>query len=120
MDHKNALAQLQTTVSQNWRNYARVSINHLNAKELRVYSWTFVELLFDVHTDFPREITDLVLDMINFRLFKLKEKAKRSSNFVKVFFQGKDVEKVNLASIFRKFEHLVPSSVESKTPTVIK
>lgn len=106
---------------RNWRNFARVSVSHLKHKELRDYSWKFVELLFDVHTDFPREVTNLVLDMINCRLFRKKEERDSTprTNFVKVYFQAKDVEKVNLSSIFKKLEHFVPDSLQSKTPTLI-
>ena len=92
-----------------------MSINHLKHKELREYSWKFVELLFDVQTNFPREVTDLVLD----RLFLKKQEIDSTTkeNFVKVYFQAKDVERVKLNSIFKKLEHLVPSSLQSKTPT---
>ena len=72
------------------------------AQELREYSWEFVELLFDVQTNFQR-VTDLVLDMINHRLFLKKQEIDSTTkkNFVKVYFQAKDVERVKLNSIFK-------------------
>ena len=84
-------------------------------------SWKFFELLFDVETNYPREVTDLVLDMINYRLFLKKQEndSTTKNKVVKVYFQAKDVEKVNLSSIFKKLEHLVPDSLQSKTPTLI-
>ena len=59
--------------------------------------------------------------MINRRLFLKKQEidSTTKNNFVKVYFQAKDVERVKLNSIFKKLEHLVPSSLQSKTPTLI-
>jgi len=90
----------------NWRNLARIKINSINTTELHNLSWTVVELSNDCNTTYPREIINLVLDMINFRLFLSKEAdtKKNMNNFVKIYFQAKDIEEVRLSSIFRK-EH---------------
>jgi hypothetical protein len=106
----------------NWRNLARIKVNSINITKLHNLSWTVVELSNDCDTTFPREIIDLVLDMINFRLFQLRklDTKKNMDNFVTVYFQAKDIEEVHLGSIFRKHLNCIPSSFVSKdSPTVL-
>ena len=59
--------------------------------------------------------------MVNFRLFLLKEKKEKSKqqNFLKVFFQGPDLEKVNLPSIFRKYSDCIPQSFQTVDPPTV-
>ena len=109
---------------KNWRLHARKTVNSLSTRQLVDTSWIFVELSFDSKTTYPKEITNLVLDMINFRLFLAKEKRqddRASKNlFLKVYFRGKEVEKVKLASIFRKHLDCIPNSIQSrKTPPTL-
>ena len=107
---------------QNWRLLARKRINSINIAELRILSWKFIDIHHDYYNDFPREITNLVLDMINFRLFQHKEKktSRKRFNFVKVFFSGKDIEKVKLASVFRKCSEFLPPSIDIEDlPTIL-
>ena len=55
----------------NWRHQARVIVNHLNKIQLHELSWVLVDKYITV-SSFPREITDLLLDMVNFRIHNLK------------------------------------------------
>ena len=105
----------------NWRNLARIKINAINTTELHSLSWTVVELSNDCNTTYPREIINLVLDMINFRLFLSKEAdtKKNMNNFVKIYFQAKDIEEVRLSSIFRKHLKSIPSTFQSKDPPTV-
>jgi len=105
----------------NWRNLARIKINSINTTELHNLSWTVVELSNDCNTTYPREIINLVLDMINFRLFLSKEAdtKKNMNNFVKIYFQAKDIEEVRLSSIFRKHLKSIPSTFQSKEPPTV-
>ena len=106
----------------NWRSLARKTINSLNLKTTRDLSWIFVAHYYNVESKFPREITDVVLDLINYRLFlEKKENSKtRNPNIVKVLFQSPKVEKVNLSSIFRKHLDSISQSFKSKeSPTLI-
>jgi hypothetical protein len=106
---------------KNWRNLARIKINGINMTELHALSWTVVELSNDCDTTYPREVINLVLDMINYRLFLSKESdtKKNIDNFVKIYFQAKDIEEVRLSSIFRKHLNCIPSSFQSKDPPTV-
>ena len=107
---------------KNWRNLARIKISHLNKSKLKHFSWIFVELSNDCETNYPREIIDLVLDMINFRLFHLKKSntKKNMDNYIKVYFQARDIEEVRLSSILHKHLPSIPSFFLSKdSPTVL-
>ena len=107
---------------QNWRYLARKTITSLNLRTTRKLSWIFAAHYYDVETDFPREITDVVLDLINYRLFLAKKENSRTNNanFVKVLFQSPTVEKVELSSIFRKHLDSIPQSFKSReSPTLI-
>jgi hypothetical protein len=106
---------------KNWRNLARIKINGINITELHNLSWTVVELSNDCDTTYPREIINLVLDMINYRLFLLKKSdtKKNMDNFVKIYFQAKDIEEVRLSSIFRKHLNSIPSDFQFKDPPTV-
>jgi hypothetical protein len=106
---------------QNWRLLARSKVNTIKHNDLITLSWIFVEHYHNVHTTYPREITNLMLDMINYRILlsKKKKKQTRRTNFVKVFFQSKEVEKVNLGSIFRKHLEAIPSSFKHTDPPTV-
>ena len=89
---------------------------------IRDLSWIFAAHYYDVETTFPREITDMVLDLINYRVFLSKKNNSKTkiSNVVKVLFQSPKVEKVDLSSIFRKYLDSIPQSFKSRdSPTVI-
>ena len=105
----------------NWRNLARIKINSINNTELHSLSWTVVELSNDCDSTYPREIINLVLDMINFRLYlsKKSDANKNMDNFVKIYFQAKDIEEVHLSSIFRKHLDSIPSTFQSKDPPTV-
>ena len=62
--------------------------------------------------ELPTEVSELVIDMLNFRIFKNKENSakKKSHLFIPIYFQGKDIEKLGLGSIFRSFSLLFPSN----------
>lgn len=107
---------------QNWRHLARCIINSVSRAKLKDLSWFVLSHHHDVHTTYPREIINLTLDMINYRLFLFKKKKKqhRRTNFVKIYFQNKVVEKLELSSIFRKHMDAIPSSFKCKdSPTVL-
>ena len=80
-----------------------------------------MEMIHNPLCEVPREILDLVIDMINFRLYthKLNKGKKKRNNFVKIFFQGKDIERINLPSIFRKHVICLPSFLNYKDPPTI-
>jgi len=105
----------------NWRNLARIKINSINNTELHSLSWTVVELSNDCDSTYPREIINLVLDMIKFRLYlsKKSDANKNMDNFVKIYFQAKDIEEVRLSSIFRKHLDSIPSTFQSKDPPTV-
>ena len=46
--------------------------------------------------------------MINYRLFRMKKSdaSRDMNNFVKIYFQAKDIEEVRLGSIFRKHKKI--------------
>jgi len=107
---------------QNWRFLARKTINSLNLKTIRNLSWIFSEHYYNVQSSFPREVTNLVLDLINYRVYLHKKDTSKTmnQNFVKIFFQNHMVENVDLPSIFRKHLDLIPSSFKSRdSPTLI-
>jgi hypothetical protein len=112
---------LSFTNLTNWRNLARNKINYINQTELYSLSWTVVELSNNCDTTYPRQIIDVILDMINYRIFLLKESVtkKNMDNFVKIYFQAKDIEEVRLSSIFRKHLNSIPSSFRSKDPPTV-
>ena len=62
--------------------------------------------------ELPTEVSELVIDMLNFRIFQYKENSakKKSHLFIPIYFQGKDIEKLGLGSIFRSFSQLFPSN----------
>ena len=106
---------------KNWRFFARTTVNRIKHNQLLDLSWVFVDLLFDWKTNYPREITDLLLDMINCRVYLVQQKKKQDKlnlkMFLKVRFTGKNVEKVRIASILRK--HLDSIPLQSKAPPVV-
>lgn len=107
---------------RNWRYLARKTINSLSLKTIRDLSWIFASYYYDVESTFPREITNLVLDLINYRIFLAKKETSKTNNrnFVKVLFQSPQVEKVDLPSIFRKHLDSIPHSFKSRdSPTLI-
>jgi hypothetical protein len=107
---------------QNWRHFARCIVNSIEHSKLRDLSWVFVQHYHDCRTTYPREITNLMLDMINYRIFLFQKEKKqvRRNNFVKVKFQSKMVEKVNISYIFRKHVDAIPSSFSCRdSPTVL-
>jgi hypothetical protein len=106
---------------QNWRFLARSTICSLDINTTRKISWIFAEHYYNVKTKIPREVTNVVLDLINCRVFLAKKKrSTKNSNFVKIKFQSPTVEKVGLSSIFRKHLDSIPSSFKSKvSPTLI-
>ena len=59
--------------------------------------------------------------MINFRLYlsKKSDANKNMVNFVKIYFQAKDIEEVHLSSIFRKHLDSIPSTFQSKDPPTV-
>ena len=104
---------------ENWRFLARTIVNRTNLSRLRDLSWKFVSHYYDLQTSFPREITNLLLDMINFRIYLHKKKDKTSrkrNNFIQIYFQGINIEKVKLASIFRKHSEIIPHYLNSRDP----
>lgn len=116
----NALRSSFTNLT-NWRNLARLKINSLNYTELYNLSWLIVELSNDCSTDYPRQIIDLVLDMVNFRIFHMRNSKtkKNMNNFVKIYFQAKEVEEVRLSSIFRRHLNSIPFSFQDRDPPTI-
>ena len=106
---------------KNWRNLARIKIYSLKNIELHNFSWTLVNLSNDWHHDYPREIINLILDMVNYRLFLVKKSVTKRNmlNFVKIYFQAKEVEEIRLNSIFRKHMDCIPSSFASNDPPTI-
>ena len=103
---------IHLTNPTNWRTLARIKINSINNSELHSLFWTVVELSNDCDSTYSREKINLVLDMINFRLYlsKKSDANKNMVNFVKIYFQAKDIEEVHLSSIFRKHLDSIPST----------
>ena len=77
-----------------------------------------ISLSNDWDIDYPREIIDLALDMVNFRISQEKPK-KKMSNFLKLFFQAPDIEEVRLNSIFKKHLNCIPTSFQNKDPPTV-
>ena len=89
----------------------RKTINSLTIKTVRALSWIFAEHYYDAETK-----SHVALDLINYLIF-LHNKGdfkSKNSNFVKVFFQSPNVEKVELSSIFRKHLDSIPQSFKSR------
>ena len=119
------LNELKTSYDNvnNWRALARKTINSLKLSVIRDLSWIVASHYYNANTTIPKEVTNLTLDLINYRLFldntQRKSKTKHT-NVVKVFFQSPDVEKLGLASLFRKHSNLIPSTFNIQdSPTLI-
>jgi hypothetical protein len=84
-------------------------------------SWEFLHEEFDLCLNYPIEIVNLALNMINFRLHlsNKEDNNRRRRIFVMINFQGKNVEKLDLSSIFRKFSGLIPDSFRYKLPPTV-
>ena len=98
-------------------------INTFTLNKLYDLSWVFVDYSIDNHCNIPKEMNDLLLDMINHRLY-IYSKSLNSSNprnlFLKIYFQGKDIEKLNLNKILRKNLKVFPKEqILSNPPTII-
>ena len=93
-----------------WRFCTRKEINRLSMKQLKTLIWEFVDNSKNLH-NLPTEVSELVVDMINFRIFQNKENStkQKSMFFIPVYFQGKNVERIGLSSIFRSFNKLFPN-----------
>lgn len=123
-DSDSFLYDLETRYNslQNWRFLARKTINSLNLRTVKTLSWIFSEHYYDVQSSFPREITNMVLDLINYRIYLSKRDTSKSINriFVEIFYQNHMVEQVDLPSIFRKHLDSIPNSFKSRdAPTLI-
>ena len=104
---------------KNWRFLLRCKINSLSVARLREVFWTFSEYRY-ISSDFPKEIADLALDMINFRLFKQKEKEKvKRSVFLKTFFQNKRVERLGIPSVLREKMKFLPEVLKDEDPPTV-
>ena len=92
---------------QNWRHFLRCSINAIRIKLLPKLAWKYMGLFHDPTSNYPMEVINLALDMINFRLydFRKKKKENKRTNFVKVYFQAKIIECLRLSYILRKQLH---------------
>jgi hypothetical protein len=104
----------------NWRHFAHCKINSFTIPKLRSLSWVFIDLLHN--HDYPKEIVNLVLDMINFRLSRHSKDRKQTNrkHYVQIYFQAKEIEDISLSSIFRKHAECIPSSFKCKdVPTVL-
>ena len=108
---------------ENWRLTARAMINTVKLNKLYECSWIFVDYSLDSQCNVPREMIDLLLDMINHRLYlhrKSLNKSKPRDLFLKIYFQGKDIEKLNLNKILNKNLKIFPKELNfSSSPTII-
>ena len=107
---------------RNWRHFLRCSINAIRIKFLPKLAWKYMGLFHDPTSDYPMEVINLALDMINFRLydFRKKKKEKKRSNFVKVYFQAKVIECLRLSYILRKHSDCIPDDfVDRDIPTIL-
>ena len=97
-------------------------INAIRIKFLPKLAWKYMGLFHDPTSDYPMEVINLALDMINFRLydFRKKKKEKKRNNFVKVYFQAKVIECLRLSYILRKHSDCIPDDfVDRDIPTVL-
>ena len=110
-------------VFDNWRCTARSMINTVKLNKLYDLSWIFVDYSMNDQCNIPREMVDLLLDMINHRLFihsKSLNTSKPRDLFLKIYFQGKDIEKLNLNKILNKNLKVFPKELNfSSPPTII-
>ena len=105
---------------ENWRFTARCMINEIKIKNLYTLSWDFVDTSMNYASKYPIEIINLILDLINHRLYihKLSESSKPRTHFLKIYFQGKDIEKLKLNKIIRKNLKLLPDELNWTTTLI--
>jgi len=104
----------------NWRNAARIKVNSVSIVRLKEMAWFYANLSNDWSCNTPREIINLMTDMINCRLFesnqKDKDAKKYSENYFKIQFQAKEIEKIHISKIFHKHANLIPSKFSTREP----
>ena len=93
----------------------RVKIEHAKKKQLEKLAWKLND------NSFPRNLSLLCLDMVNTRLNMFtKRNISTFSNYIKINFQSKDLEKIGVPSIIKKYESLLPVSIFTQgSPSVI-
>ena len=80
-----------------------------------------IEQYHNPHTIFPRDLIDLTLDMINFKIHEEKNNKKIKRNrFITIYFQGKEIEKLNISHILHTYANLLPTQlVDKEIPTIL-
>ena len=73
------------------------------------------------NSKFPKEIINLVLDMINHMLYihNKSSNLKLHNFFLKIYFQGKDIEKLKLNKILAKHLKIIPKKLNFSKPKII-
>ena len=106
---------------KSWRYDARHCLNKAKIKDLRDFSWYIVQKEIDGQSDIPKEVLDLVLDMINFRIaqFDNLKKKDRSKVFLRIYFSGKAVERINFSSILHKNQEFIPEQFQFREPPTV-
>lgn len=106
---------------RNWRHKARCMINGIKNKRLYDISWKFVDQYIKPDANYPREIIDLVLNIINHKLYLHKNSlnSKKHNFYLKLYFQGKDIEKLNINKILTKNLKIIPKKYNFIKPTIL-
>ena len=93
-------------------------INKIKLKNLYALSWGFVDASLNNPFHLSIEIIHLILDLINHRIYihNISESSKPRTHFLKIYFQGRDIEKLNLNKIIWKNLKLLPKELNSLPP----
>ena len=112
-DFLRELDQLVETGKGNWRNFCysfiiRSSIRQLNKLKQKSLSKITKE---------NRDVSNFISDLLHMRLHNRKKKIR--SNFLRIFFQNKGIEKVNIGQLLHKVTDTIPTTFKNREPPTV-
>ena len=107
---------------KNWRFLTNKKIFSLSIKNLRKLSWKLADQSLLRSTKLPGIVFDFVWDIVNFKIYRIKKKKTLSSRkfgfSIPVYYEGKNLESLNLNSLLRSTKKLFPGGVIN-SPNII-